>query len=213
MVIKRRFKTRRFRRNGRRAYKKIARITRRTIHRMAETKFKFSTKITVTPFLQALTTITWSLDNLSQNVGTEGRIGNQIQCRSFSAHFRAYFDGNGARDDATLTMYVIFPRKTQSGNGPVLGQIPNNLSWPDPENWICWKQKFLTFGDHDAAEYGGGLPSVRMWKFHKKVPLVCHYNGTSVDREPYIVLFSDVDNTTAARLNVEYITRVSYKDY
>lgn len=193
----RRYGRRKFRGKRRRVYrsrgsKYIGRIARRTIRRMAETKYNITTvnsaNINTVPGGYSF------FDSIPVGTGSGNRIGNQIKAKSygFNLNFNLTAPVDGS-NQGIVRVVVVFPRKGIS-SAEMMSWMTTTLGTAtliDPTRFYVIFDR--TFPMSSNSQGNGVSPSWRKIRMGKRANFVFNYmsNGL-VDREPMLFFVSSV---------------------
>lgn len=204
----RRYKFRRFSRGTRR----ISRIARRTIWRIAETKW---INYAVTSVTQRTTynMAGWT-DSLPQGVGVSERIGRMIQCKRLSARIHLVFAegaaGTGAWTQGVVRISVIFPRKSLGGITEMTSLISGQLfhSYWDSTNWFVKYDRYISMGIGDSNLISEKVFNIS-FPWHQKVE---YLHAGTVQRKPILVFMSSIPDINTSAIVIHRNLRMSFKD-
>ncbi|UYD39104.1 MAG: capsid protein [Wigfec virus K19_598] len=211
--IRRRFGRRKFRR-PRKFNRRVARVARRTIRKMAETKFW----IREIPTLNATAfgVRDWAPTSVVQGVSPFTRIGNKFRIKRIG--FRAWIYST-LEDDTeppspvlfSVRIVVVYPRKS-IGTAPIITDFvpPQWNGYLDPTKWVVLKDKTFNMSYPNGV---GSNSNTRFWRWSKRVNLDININTAgAVDREPFIVFWSDLTGPSNTEPRVNIVTRFSFID-
>lgn len=199
---------------SKRLYKKIARVARGTVYKMAETKHAIWGAINTD--VRGFNQYTWQWDSIAQGTDFNDRIGQKIKIKriSFRAVTRLAGDlANGARVGC-VRIIVVFPRKNQNGNSVALTDFTNSSynGYLDPTKWVVLYDKLKTWGSWLPDRYGGGQHATHYFHFSKRFPMVVNYNVTTAQKEPIVVVITDVAASSLTEIRMDWCGRTSFKD-
>lgn len=215
MAFRRRYAKRRF--SSKRRYvrrtgtRRVARVARRVVRNMAETKF-FTEQIANPGITTVPVTFSWA-DTLAQGITQNTRVGNQIRVQALS--FKLWFDigdniGNGY---SIVRILVLYPRKGLSE--PALlaeATLQSITTRPNPSRvFVLYDKQFVIGNINNAANVNA--PPVRLMKFAKRCRYVFNYDpNAAVTREPILVVLSNTAAGAANQVSCVGYKSMSFKD-
>lgn len=199
------------RRTGR-SFRRTRRLVKRTVLNMAETKFYLP--LSEELVIRSTKQVRSFFDNIPIGTNNSSRIGSQV--RSKRIGFRIQFGWNtGANNvfEAFVRVAVVYPRK---GNGGVdwqsaISPVGINDYFP-PSTVMVLYDKVWSLGSNGPNTSAGAIPSLRNIKISKKFYGIINYRGNSCDREPLLVIWSDLPDGTGSGIECRLALRTSYKD-
>jgi len=231
--FKRRFRKRRFVRS-KRFTRRVRRIARGTVWKMAETKF-YTQPVSITPNTAGAYAKSF-FDGLDQGIGTNARVGSKIVIKKWGFKLQSLFNWNSfdsnqyvGAANARFRVMVLYPRKsvtTPDLTSYLTPTVPGLYDRPDPTRFMVLYDKFRLISDShpyvrlNDIEYpltGGGTKSHYTFKFFKSRPLVLNYgSGTVINREPILYITCDLlpigDDEGSSVFFGGYVS-ASYKDF
>lgn len=217
MAFRRRFKAsrRRFRfRRSKMFGKRVAKIARRTVRRLAETKF-FIDNINIG--IDANNAWTDQIANgLTQGTTAITRVGARIQCHRWGFDLKvAFLQGLAGVNTANCRIMVFYPRKAVS-NGDVTALIsptnPGLYGRADPTQIMTLYDKFFTIGGGTAVS-SGAVPTVRHFKLSRPSKYIFNYDAANtVQHCPIMYITTDIVAGGTSGVNIQGNVSVSFKD-
>lgn len=200
-----------------RIYKRTARIVRRTLTRMAETKFNL-VNISSNNLITGLA-VNYPFNGIAQGTGPTNRIGNSVRTKRLSFRYSVYFNFGtaiGASTYGQIRVCLIYPRRslnTQAG-GDIIA--PNFNQFWNAENYIVLYDKTHDLSANAQNSGTGTVPVLKHFRFSMPTRYVIRWrdpNVNNAEKQPILVYFTslpDVLNGSSISLNGQM--RVSFID-
>lgn len=205
-------RTRHFRRRFRPRFRRLRRFIKRTVTRMAETKVAFKANNVANLRINNPMVISF-VDGISTGVGSFNRVANKIALRRVGFRLQVRFIP-GSIPDALLRVALLFPRKTIANdklNG-IQGTFIYNAYDPD----LVFVAYDKVFGMGAQTGTNPDLPAKRLIKYSKSVrQMVIRYPSETdddVEREPLLIISTDIPMADLSSLEIFCQTRTSYID-
>lgn len=202
---------RRYRRRiGGRRYRTIRRIARRVVNQAAETKFFRQTVTLGQPYTGNPLVYSFA-DAIAAGTGNAGRIGNQIMCKRISFRLAAQHL-NTATVGGSVRVSVVYPRKSITADTNWISALGVGvLSDFDPATTYVLYDQIFFIEASNPTYFNGATPSVRYFRFSKRVYFKYNFASNVVNREALLIIQSNNSSSATAPLVNGYL-RLSYKD-
>lgn len=219
---RRKYVARRRPRRFRKGYKRIARIARRTIRSMAETKIRLKTYVGTLLNTGNSFEEDWAT-GMNQGSGFDERIGSQIKTKRLSLRLWLTFApvGPNANAGAKFRLLILYPRKgvsTAKLNAYLTPTVPGVFGAVEPTLYFVIADISGALG----CDLGSGTipitennnrPSDRLieWCSKPKSRYVFNYDNLTVYNQPVVYICSDI-NSASGSISVSGYLRMSYYD-
>lgn len=207
-MFRRRFRRRRFTGNRRRRFgsRRIRRIARGVVRNQAETKFF----IGLSPVYDQSTVVesTSFVNAIQAGVGNNQRIGSQIRIQAISWRITAIMKpAVGGAAVCYLRVVLLYPRKGQDDVG-----VTNMITSLTVSNFIQPNIAYVLYDKVYALGVTAGDKTIMFNKHSKKCRYIMNYSGGVINRQPILVLVTDLPPGDPTKLSTQYYQKTSFKD-
>lgn len=205
----------------RRFAKRVAKITKKTINRMSETKWYASPSSSFDA--NSLNVQTWPFEQVTGGVDVNGhRIGSSIMVKRISLYLKLRIVGGSVTGQrhGVVRMIIAYPRKSIYTSPSTLDWIPSYsgdklLGFLSPNEYVTLKDKHWILAHWEPTRYSGGSPTYHYYRWSKRVNIKLNYplaGGLPAHREPFVVFTSDFGVSDDSKATIDVVFRISYKD-